>query len=410
MYDVRIRGGEVLDPAAGLRGTQDVGITNGRIVAVGPDLSATPARETIDASGHLVLPGLIDYHTHVYHRATYWGIDPDQIAWRTGVTTWVDAGSAGATSWPGFRDWCISPATVRILAFLNIATPGLASATHELASLANMDIDLCAATIASDRGHLIGVKVRMGHPEVNPHGIEPLHRAIAAATRVGVPVMVHLGMAPPSIDEIVDLLRPGDSITHAFNGNSMRMVDDTGTIVPAVARAWDRGMLVDIGHGAGGFSFLTAEALLGQGRLPDLISTDLHQLAVNGPAFDMPTVMSKFLALGMSMDEVVVRSTTNPARALGRTDLGTLRPGSIADVAIFARDTGTFPFYDVRGVRRDGTVRLRNVGTFMAGARMVAQPPIEPALWMTPSDLQRQIATDGHVPNGYVWPYGPLGE
>ena len=268
MYDLVIHGGEVVDPGAGLRGVMDVAIENGRIAAVGPDLGSQPTREHLDATGNLVLPGLIDLHTHVYHGATYWGIDPDPVAWHTGVTTWVDAGSAGATTWPGFRDWCIRPARTRILAYLNIATSGLASATHELAHLDNMDVSLCARTIEANREFLVGVKVRMGAPDVNPHGMEPLRRAIEAATRVGLPIMVHLGMSPPSMDELVGALRPGDSITHAFNGNTMRMIGEDGVIVPSVARAWDAGMIVDIGHGAGGFSFLTAEALIGQGPAP----------------------------------------------------------------------------------------------------------------------------------------------
>ena len=405
-YDLAIRGGEVIDPATGTRGHLDVGIRDGRVAAVAPTIAPGDARELFDATGHLVTPGLIDYHVHVYHGATYWGIDPDPVAWRTGVTTWVDAGSAGATTWPAFRDWCVRPARSRILAFLNIATAGLASATHELASLDNLDVDLCVRTIQANRDHLIGVKVRMGAPDVNPHGLEPLHRALAAAEAVGLPVMVHLGAAPPAIEEIVSRLRPGDSITHAFNGNTMRMIADDGTIRLAVAAAWDRGMIVDIGHGAGGFSFLTAEALLAQGRPPDIISTDLHQLAVNGPAFDLPTVMSKFIALGMDLEAVVARATAAPAKALGRDDLGTLRPGAIADVAVFALDPGDFPFYDVRGNRRDGSARLRNVATFSSGARLPALAPDAPALWMAPSDLQRQIAAAGHVPSGYRWPFG----
>jgi dihydroorotase len=405
-YDLAIRGGEVIDPTTGTRGHMDVGICNGRVAAVIPSISSNDARESFDATSHLVTPGLIDYHVHVYHGATYWGIDPDPVAWRTGVTTWVDAGSAGAMTWPAFRDWCVRPARSRILSFLNIATVGLASRTHELAILDNLDVDLCVRTIKANRDHLVGVKVRMGSPDVNPHGLEPLCRALAAAEAVGLPVMVHLGAAPPSIDDIVSRLRPGDSITHAFNGNTMRMIDDDGAIRPAVAAAWDRGMIVDIGHGAGGFSFVTAEALLAQGRPPDIISTDLHQLAVNGPAFDLPTVMSKFLALGMGLEAVVARATTAPAKALGRDDLGTLRAGAIADVAVFTLDHGDFPFYDVCGNRRDGSARLRNVATFARGARLAPLASDAPALWMAPSDLQRQIAAAGHVPSGYRWPFG----
>lgn len=404
-YDLVIRGGEVIDPATGTRGHLDVAVRDGRVQALAPAIPAEDARDTFDATNLLVLPGLIDYHVHVYHGATYWGIDPDPVASRTGVTTWVDAGSAGATTWPAFRDWCIRPARARVVAFLNIATAGLASATHELAALDNLDVDLCARTIEANRDLLVGVKVRMGAPDVNPHGLEPLRRAIAAAEAVGLPLMVHLGATPPSIDEVVAPLRPGDAITHAFNGNAMRMVDDAGTLRPAVAAAWDRGMVVDIGHGAGGFSFLTAEAMLAQGRPPDVISTDLHQLAVNGPAFDLPTVMSKFLALGMGLEAVVACATAAPARALRRDDIGTLRPGALADVAAFALDHGDFPFYDVRGVRRDGAMRLRNVATWVGGGRLAPLAPDAPAAWMAPSALQRQVAAAGHVPAGYRWPY-----
>ncbi len=282
---------------------RDIAVRDGLIAAVGPGLPRD-AHRIVDVTGRLVTPGLIDAHTHV--GPGYWGIDPDPVAWYSGVTTWVDAGSAGAYTVDGLRR-VARAAGVRIHALLNISAVGLAGRTGESRDLANCDVPLAIDTIQADRELFHGVKVRIDSETVGDNGVEPLRRGLAAAEACGVPLMAHIGTAPPALDEVLDLMRPGDLVTHCASGIA-------APLGPAVRAAAERGVLLDLGHGSGGFAFDVLEAQLDAGLAPHTVSTDLHARSLHGPVFDLPTTMAKLLAVGVPLDEVVAAVTTRPAR------------------------------------------------------------------------------------------------
>ena len=408
-FDLLIRGGEVIDPGGGYEGPLDVAVSRGRIAAVDIDIPEEAACRVIDATGQLVTPGLVDLHTHVFHKVTYWGIDPDPVASVSGVTTWNDAGSAGALTLPGLREFVVDPARVRITAFLNISNIGLVGENHECANRAYLDVDLFRRLADSNRDLVRGVKVRMGTPTVGENGLEPLRLARRAAEECELPLMVHVAFGPPAIEDVLALMRPGDILTHCFTGLSMKIVDDDGRLNEVAERAWDAGVVMDIGHGTGSFSYGTAEALMDVGRLPDVISTDLHQLSINGPAYDLPTCMSKFLHLGMSLEDVVRASTSRPAEILGlEREIGTLRPGSVADIALFRLLPGQFPLYDIWGEMREAGALLVNTQTIVGGRPLEPLPAQLPAPWAAGpiwpeaqkqfTDRQQALRDRGHTP------------
>ena len=373
-FDLLIKGGVTIDDAGGLSGRHDVAISRGRIAAVEPGIPTNAAFQIIDATDLYVTPGLIDMHTHVYHGATFWGIDPDPVGSRTGVTTWIDVGSAGALTLEGLRKFIIERAEVRISAFLNISYIGLTGYDFELANLAYCDNRLFEIVANRNRDILHGVKVRMGTTTVGPNGLEPLRRAIEVAERCDYPVMVHIAVPPPGISDILPLLREGDIITHCFTGNGMKLIDDAGEPLEQTLRAIDRGVILDIGHGAGSFTFKTAEAALAAGIKPHAISSDIHQISIAGPMFDLPTCLSKFLAIGVGLNEAVAMATTAPARLLGLEDRGTLRPGALADIALFSLEQGNYPLYDIDNQVRTGRELLVNQLTIVGGRPMPRQP------------------------------------
>jgi len=397
-FDLLIKGGEVVDPGAGYSGPLDVAIKRDRVAAVERDIPREAAFRVVDASGQLVTPGLVDLHTHVYQHCTYWGIKADPVASRTGVTTWLDVGSAGAMNLPGLREFIVKPAAVRIYALLNISLIGLTGPTYELANLAYCDVGLVQRLADLNRDLVLGVKARIDRDTVGANGIEPLRRARAAADACELPLMVHIAAGPPDIAEVLALLKPGDIVTHCSTGRSMKLVDEHGRILDLAKRAWDSGVVMDIGHGAGSFSFETAEALLAAGLKPDVISSDIHQLSVNGPMFDLPTCLSKFLALGMTLPEVIQAATARPAAVLGLPDVGTLRPGARADVALFTLLPGRFPFYDVHMARREGTALLRNTLTIVGGRPLPPMPDEPMAPWIELTEEQRALIARGHTP------------
>ena len=401
-FDLLLKGGEVIDPG-GQSGQLDVAISRNRIAAVDRDIPPEAAFRVIDASGQYVTPGLIDMHTHVYHHVTYWGVDPDPIAARTGVTTWLDVGSAGAFNWPGFREYIVKPADVRIYGLLNISAIGLTAMTGELANLDYCDTDLCCKLIDLHRDIILGIKVRIDRNTLGASGLEPLRRARAAADRCELPLMVHIGIGPPTIGEVLELMRPGDILTHCFTGHSMRLIDERGDLLDDARRAWESGIIMDIGHGAGSFSFETAEALVRAGYQPDVISSDIHQVSIHGPLFDMPTCLSKFLALGMSLPQVVRAATARPAEVLGlQHELGTLRPGALADVALFTIRPGRFPLYDIYMNMREGTQLIVNTLTIVNGRPLQHAPDAPAAPWIELTADQRALAERGHTPQAFA--------
>ena len=384
-YDLLLAGGDVIDVGGRQVGAYDVAISGGRIAAVAPVLDRTDAREVVDASGTLVTPGLIDLHTHVHPGATYWGIDPDPIAWCSGVTTWVDAGSAGAYTLDGLRR-AAQVAGVRVAALLNIAATGLTGRTGECADLDACDVDLAIATITAHRDLVAGIKVRVDRHTVGDHGLEPLRRALRVAEACQVPVMAHVGYAPPSIADVAPLLRPGDILTHCASG-----VTGADPAHPALVEAYAAGVRFDIGHGAGGFAYDVLETQLDAGLAPHTISTDLHARCRFGPVGDLPTTMTKLLAAGLPLDEVIAATTIRPAQALGRTDgLGALTVGAPADVAVFTVEQGAFEVADAHRQRRTATQRLVNEATYVAGRRLPPRLPEPPQPWVPLTDAQRR--------------------
>jgi dihydroorotase len=391
MDDLLIRGGHVIDPANDLDAPADVAIRDGRIAAVAPSLDPDQAREVIDASGQIVTPGLVDLHTHFYWGATYWGIEADPVAARSGVTTWVDAGSAGAYSFPGFRHFICAVSRVRTFAFLNLSAIGLIAPTWEFANLDYCDVDLAIRTVEENRDIIVGIKARIDHNTTRGVGIRPLHLARALADRVALPLMVHIGNGPPPLEEIVALLRPGDILTHCFTGGTHRLLTADGRLSPVVRELQQRGVLLDIGHGTGSFSYRTAEAALQEGALPDIISSDIHQLSVQGPMFDLPTTLSKFLNLGVTLPDVIDRATRRPALAIGKPELGTLRPDGPGDIAIFRVEEGDCTFFDVEMNARHGNRRLTCTATIVGGTLLPRMPERPPAIWAILPDHQRRI-------------------
>ncbi|GAA4927283.1 amidohydrolase family protein [Actinoplanes utahensis] len=359
----------------------DIAVRGGRIAAAGPDLPRD-AHRIIDVTGHLITPGLIDVHTHV--GPGYWGIDPDPVAWYSGVTTWVDAGSAGAYTVAGLRR-VAQTTSVRVRALLNISAVGLAGRTGESRDLANCDVPLAVDAIQANRDLFHGIKVRIDRETVGANGVEPLRRGLAAAETCGVPVMVHIGTAPPTLDDVLDLLRPGDLVTHCASGIA-------APLGPAVRAAADRGVLLDLGHGSGGFAFDVLEAQLDAGLRPYTVSTDLHARSLHGPVFDLPTTMAKLLAVGVPLPEVIAAVTTHPARALDLPG-GTLTVGDPADFAIFEVRAEPLTVVDAHRQTRTSPVRLVNEATYVAGRPLPPRLPAPPAPWIPLTDAQRAALT-----------------
>lgn len=388
-FDTIIAGGEVIDPGSGLSGRLDVGIAGGKIAAVAANLDRGQAARVIDAAGRYVTPGLVDLHTHVYWGATFWGVWPDPVSARTGVTTWLDVGSAGSYSLPGFRKFIVEQSKSKVFSLLNLSSIGLIAPTWELANLDYCDVDLAERMTNDNRDLVLGIKARIDKLTTRGTGIRPLELARELADRVDLPLMVHIGLGPPALEEIAKLLRPGDILTHCFTGHDNRIIGPDDRFLPYMKVLHDQGLVLDIGHGAGSFSFITAEKMLAQGVMPDVISTDIHQMAIQGPMFDMTVTLSKFLHLGMSLSEVIERATSRPAAAMRRPDLGSLKPGSAADVALFTIEEGEFTFQDIFLNARKGRQLLVNTMTMIDGDVLprVADDPLQP--WSALPEAQR---------------------
>lgn len=391
-FDLIVKGGYVVDPASNHSGHFDVAIRAGRIAAVDAAIPVDAALETIDATGQYVTPGLVDLHTHVYRGVTFWGVDADAVAWRTGVSTWLDVGSSGAFTLPGFHEFVAKPANARIFALLNISSIGLVAETYELSNLAYCDVELCTKLVSQYPEFVRGVKVRIDRNTVGENGLEPLRRARQVADECEIPLMVHIGLGPPNVEEVLALMRSGDILTHCSTGHNMRLIDSSGKLIEDAKRARDAGVIMDVGHGAGSFSFETAEEMFEAGFRPDVISSDIHQLSIHGPMFDLPTCLSKFLYLGMSFGEAVKAASSSPAQTLGlSSQLGSLKPGSYADLALFTVERGRFPLYDAHLNVREGTERIRNTLTIVNGRALPAkvQEPSPP--WIKLTKSQREI-------------------
>jgi dihydroorotase len=381
-FDLVLKGGRVLDERNGIDAVLDVAVANGRIAAVGKDLPT--AGETVhDVTGAIVAPGLIDIHTHVYHKATSLSVDPDMIARRSAVTTLVDAGSAGAGNYDGFRDFVMAHSPYRILAFLNISFAGIFGFDKglfvgEAKEKDLLPVDRCLRKIEANRDRIIGVKVRIGGPATGDLGIGALKLALEAAEEAGLPLMTHIGGPPPSYAEVVSMLRPGDILTHCYRPDPNSAIGPDGGILPEVLAARERGVLFDIAHGMGAFSYRTAEAALKSGFAPDLISSDVHVACVDGPAFDLLHTMSKLINCGLPLAAAIGMTTSRPALAIRRPELGHLGVGAAADISVLRQVDSSFVFKDVVGVTRQGTTLLQPVACYLGGREMeMARRPFE---------------------------------
>jgi dihydroorotase len=379
-YDLVIKGGEVIDPSQSLRGKRDIGIRWGKIEAVEDEIAAARALRIVDAAGKLVTPGLVDLHAHVYPYGSAIGLPADETAPLDCVTTAVSAGDAGANNFAALRRHIAAQSRTRLYAFIHIANNGLSAfPVAELYNIDNAQVDACAMALSENADFAIGVKVRMSENVIFKHGIEPLKRAIQACERSGVPgakVMAHIGgvATPELMSDILNVLRAGDILTHAYSGfpniaGQLTNILQEGKIIPAAIEAKKRGVVFDVGHGGGSFDFTVVEAAIPVGCGPDTISSDLHAVSGNTPGMPfLPWVMSKFLFLGYSLEDVVAKATVKPAQIIGRAPkLGTLQQGAPADVAIMELAKGPVTFVDTRGNKRDGKAYLKPVLTIAGG-------------------------------------------
>jgi dihydroorotase len=343
----------VIDPSQGIDKITDVAIANGQIAEVGVNLDRQDSVVNVDVKGKYVCPGLIDLHGHWYEGSAF-GIDP-HLCLNTGVTTAVDAGSSGFVNFPEFRRNCIDKTDLQLLAFVNIACLGLPTVVvGELEDLRYARPIETASILDRNRDVTVGVKVREGSMTAE-HGIKALELAIAAAAKVDVPLMVHISRGADT-PEILRRLRPGDILTHCYQGRGDGIFAAAeGSLLKEAVEARRRGVLFDVGHGCGSFKWDTAQRAFEHSFYPDTISTDLHRYSVEGPVYDMPTTLSKFLCLGMSIQDVVLKSTWMPAKSIRRDDqIGTLRAGTTADLFVFEIETGDFEYVDTHFQKKNG--------------------------------------------------------
>jgi dihydroorotase len=354
-------------------GELDLAISGSKIARLSPNIGEAEAGEVLNARGKVVTPGLIDIHVHVYDGVAPLGIPADPNCIAKGVTTVVDAGSAGAFTFPGFRKYVINVVDTRVYALLNISVVGQSTMSvdsqyGELLDLRYADPKLAIRTMERNRDVILGVKVRLSRSIAGDHDLAALRLAKEAGNAVGLPLMVHIGDTFSPLEQILRLLTKGDVVTHTFHGIEGGILDSGGRVLPEVRSAVARGVHLDVGHGRGSFSFETVEKAMKQELLPGTISTDLHQWTVNGPVFDLATTLSKFLHLGLTLEQVIERAATNPAKIFGfPKGLGTLHEGAEADIAVFSLAEGDFEFVDAMKQKRIGHRKLIPVATVKAG-------------------------------------------
>jgi dihydroorotase len=370
-------GGRVLDPARGLDATATISIA-GRLIAgtgtaaetgagsgqgaapgsvgqqragSGQEPAPGPHSRRIDVTGLLLTPGLVDLHTHLYPGVSHYGIEPDERCLGRGVTTAIDAGSAGAQTFPGLRRYVIERSQTRIMAFLNIAVEGMISGlVGELEDIRWASPEQATARARENPDLVVGIKVRLGYQMVGDDPVPALRLARAAADELGLPLMVHVIDVRPGLAWLLPQLHRGDIVTHCFHGNEGGILDSSGRVIPAAIAARERGVLFDVGHGIGSFAYRVARPAIEQGFPPDTISSDLHAHNADGPVYDLATTLSKLLHVGMGLNEVIRAATWTPARAIGMAaDAGTLAAGTDADLSVLELRTGHWALPDAAG-------------------------------------------------------------
>lgn len=383
MHDLLITGGRVIDPAQGIDGTMDVAIDGDRITEVGRDIPRQQCRQVVDAKGKIVTPGMIDIHTHVYDAAHKISTDPDSAGVTAGVTTVVDGGSAGQATFGAFAKYVIPSFRTRVFCFLHIGSIGLAI-TPEIRDWSEIDLDATTAVIAANREIIKGIKLRMVGNTVasDPAGV--VKTAQKAAKQFGLPIMVHIGdvevkVPPTATQDMLRLMEPGDILSHCFTGQHGKAFLPDGTALPELIEARDRGVVLDVSPGRFNFSFEVARRGLAQGILPTTLSADVTQFNMPHPVYSLTVTMSKFLALGLNLGQLVEMTTINPARALKVDDsLGSLKPGSMADVSILELVSGKWLLHDFEDKTVETNTLIVPRMTVKSGQVIPAQPKAQP--------------------------------
>jgi dihydroorotase len=372
-YDLVVKNGRVIDPSRAIFADLDVAVSGTRIARLAAGIPETDALHVIEARGRIVTPGLIDIHVHVYDGVAPLAIPADPTCVAKGVTTVVDAGSAGAHTFGGLRKYVVNVVDTRVFALLNISVIGQSTLSNdnpygELLDLRYVNPKLAIKTIERNRDVILGVKIRLTKNISGGNDMDALKMAREASDAVGLPMMVHFGGTTASAAQIFGRLKKGDVVTHTYHARSDGVLDDNGRVRAEVRAAVDRGVHLDVGHGAGSFSFDIAEKAMKQDLPPGTISSDVHQYNLNGPVFDLATTMSKFLHLGLSREQVLERVTRNPANVFRFPNgIGTLSEGAEADIAVFQLAEGDFEFTDSVRVKRVGHRRFIPVATVKSG-------------------------------------------
>ncbi|MDQ1281543.1 MAG: Amidohydrolase/deacetylase family metallohydrolase [Thermoproteota archaeon] len=368
-YDLLITGGLLIDPSQGINDQRDIAVSGGKVAAIEKNISAEEAKEVFDALGKIVTPGLVDIHTHIYRLVSYLGADPDLNCLAKGVTTVVDAGSSGALNFPGFRKYIVEACQTRIFEFLHVSDVGLTmgGGIGELEDLRHLDFERTVKVARENRGVIVGIKIRVPQDIVGQHGPQCLRLAKEISRTTGLPLMVHPGALPPNLSliDVLGVLEKGDIMTHIYPPPYPPLLprssifNENGRLLPEIQKARDRGVLFDVGHGMNNFCWDTAEEALKQGFMPTTISSDLTAASVNSVVQDLPTILSKFLHVGISLYDVIKYSTIAPSQILGKeNEIGTLKVGAEADITVFKLEEGEFPLWDnIRPVKEQRVVK-----------------------------------------------------
>ena len=371
VYDIVVKNGTVIDPSQGLHAKKDIAVVGGKVHAVEDHISDSDALEVIDADGLFVTPGLVDLHVHVWWGVAHLAIEPDPGCVCRGVTTAIDAGSSGANTVAGFNRYVMEQADTRVLAFLHIS--GMGQLDSEIGELEDMRWGRVDKAVEAAKAHaerIVGIKVRLTENIVGKNDVVALKRAVEAAGEIGKPVMIHIGGSHHPLDDLLPHLRTGDIVTHSFTGNTNGILDNNDKVKDVAKDAADRGVIFDVGHGQGSFSFDVQEKAIEDGFWPGTVSSDLHRYNLHGPVYDMATTLSKYLFLGLSLDQVIELGTTRPARAVNLDPfIGTLQVGADADIAITELREGPVTLTDARGVTRQGNQLILPVVTLRCGKR-----------------------------------------
>ena len=381
-YDLVIKNGTIIDPAQNVHAKKDIAVAGGKIAAIQDYISDANTHDVIEAEGLLVAPGLVDLHVHVWWGVAHLAVEADPTCVYRGVTTAIDAGSSGANTIAGFHRYVMDTAATRVLAFLHIS--GMGQLDNDIGELedirwARVEKAVEAAKLHADR--IVGIKVRLTDNIVGSNDLVALDRALEAGEELQKPVMIHVGGSVNQFEQFMEKLRPGDIVTHSFTGRPHGILDNNNKVVDAAWDAIKRGVIFDVGHGAGSFSFPVAEACLEQGLGPGTVSSDVHRYNIRGPVFDLMTTLSKYVHLGYSVDEAVALGTMKPAAAVNLPDhIGTLKLGADADIAVIQHREGPVKFTDADGNERAGRQLMLPVETLRKGRRFNPQHSAHPNL------------------------------